>query len=166
MDSNPSRSFVKVDHQQNHRFDEKKGTHHMKNLAKAALLVATLFTAISVTPAQVSIGIRIGPPPPPHVVRVHPVSPGPDFLWVEGYWYPVGGHYRWHEGYWTQPPYAGARWVGPHHDGQQFYAGYWDGPHGRFEHDHRWDHDRDRDYHHDRDDHHDQDDHHDDHDRR
>jgi hypothetical protein len=26
MDSNPNRSFVKVDHQQNHRFDEEKGT--------------------------------------------------------------------------------------------------------------------------------------------
>ncbi len=25
-----------------------------------------------------------------------PISP----VWVGGYWYPVGGHYRWHDGYW------------------------------------------------------------------
>jgi WXXGXW repeat (2 copies) len=96
--------------------------------------------------AQVSFGIRIGAPPPPRVVRVRPVSPGPDYLWVDGYWYPAGGHYRWHTGYWTRPPYEGAHWVAPHHDGQQYFAGYWDGPRGRFEHDHRWDRDHDRDY--------------------
>ena len=95
--------------------------------------------------AQVSIGVRIGPPPPPRVVRVHPPSPGPGFIWVEGYWYPVNGHYRWHDGYWTRPPYEGARWIAPHHDGGQFYAGYWEGERGRFEHDHRWDREHDRD---------------------
>src|SRR5215831_12805639 len=46
---------------------------------------------------------------------------GGDFVWVEGYWYPVGNHYRWHDGYWTRPPYAGAHWVGPHHDGERFF---------------------------------------------
>jgi hypothetical protein len=102
---------------------------------------------------QVSIGIRIGPPPPPRVVRYRPPAPGPDFFWVDGYWYAAGGRYRWHDGYWTRPPYGGARWVAPRHDGERFYDGYWDGDRGRFEHDHRWDHDRDRDWreHHDRD---------------
>src|SRR5262249_19536509 len=95
---------------------------------------------------QVSIGVAIGPPPPPRVVRVLPTSPGPGFIWVEGYWYPIGHHYKWHSGYWTRPPYAGARWVGPHHDGERFYGGYWDGEHGRREHDHHWDRDRERDY--------------------
>jgi hypothetical protein len=67
-------------------------------------------------------------------------------MWVEGYWYPVGRRYQWHQGYWTRPPYEGARWVPPRHDGQQFFEGYWEGDRGRFEHDHRWDHDHDRDY--------------------
>ncbi|HWZ31494.1 MAG TPA: hypothetical protein VNX18_09195 [Bryobacteraceae bacterium] len=101
---------------------------------------------------QVSIGIRIGAPPPPRVVAVVPARPGPEFIWVEGYWYPVGGRYRWHEGYWTRPPYAGARWVGPHHDGDRFFEGYWDGDRGRYEHDHKFDKHHDRDWHdHDRD---------------
>jgi hypothetical protein len=100
--------------------------------------------------AQVGIGIQIGPPPPPRVLRVRPVSPGPDFVWLDGYHYVVNGRYVWHAGYWTRPPYAGAVWVGPRHDGVRYYDGYWNGPRGRLEHDHRWDHDhhsRDFDHH-------------------
>jgi hypothetical protein len=114
---------------------------------KATLLAAALLATGSVIKAQVSIGIMIGPPPPARVVRVLPERPGPEFLWVGGYWYPVGGHYRWHGGYWTRPPYEGARWVVPHHDGERFYTGYWEGDRGRVEHDHHWDHDHDRDHH-------------------
>jgi len=110
----------------------------MKKLLAIVLLAGgTLF-------GQVSIGIRIGPPPPPRVLRVRPVAPGPDFFWVDGYWYPAGGRYRWHDGYWTRPPYAGARWIAPRHDGEQFFNGYWEGDRGRIEHDHRWDRERDR----------------------
>lgn len=95
---------------------------------------------------QVSIGIQIGAPPPPRVVRVRPIAPGPDYLWIDGYWYADGHRWRWHDGYWTIPPYAGARWIAPRHDGERFYMGYWEGDRGRIEHDHHWDRDRDRDY--------------------
>ena len=131
----------------------------LKSLVKGALLTTLLstllLTAVPASAAQVSFGIRIGPPPAPRVVRTLPPRPGPDFIWVDGYWYPVGNHYRWHAGYWTRPPYPGAHWVGPRHEGGEFYNGYWDGPRGRFDHDHRWDRDRDRDRDrdHDRDDH-------------
>jgi len=118
----------------------------MKAFVKTALLGSLLFLGAQGAKAQVSVGIEIGAPPPPHVLAVRPVTPGPDFLWVDGYWYPVNGHYHWHAGYWTRPPYAGAHWVAPHHDGHSYYAGYWDGDHGRFEHDHKSDHDRDRDH--------------------
>jgi hypothetical protein len=118
----------------------------MKNrvLALTLLTVGGFFGQLAF--GQISLGIRIGPPPAPRVVAVRPVAPGPDYAWVDGYWYPGGGRYRWHAGYWSRPPYAGAHWVGPHHDGERFYAGYWDGGRGRFEHDHHWDNDRDRDY--------------------
>jgi hypothetical protein len=115
-------------------------------------LMALALLAGGAVYGQVSIGIRIGAPPPPRVVAVVPARPGPEFIWVEGYWYPVGGRYRWHEGYWTRPPYAGARWVGPRHDGDRFFEGYWDGDRGRYEHDHKFDKHHDRDWHdHDRD---------------
>src|ERR1700677_5071111 len=111
---------------------------------KTTLLAVLLLSCISIVQAQISVGIRIGPPPRPRVVHALPPRPGPEFVWVDGYWYPASGHYRWHDGYWTRPPYEGARWISPRHDGQQFFVGYWDGPHGRVEHDHRWDHGHDR----------------------
>jgi hypothetical protein len=118
----------------------------MRNFLRAALFGFIVLTGVSAFAGQVSLGIRIGAPPPPRVLAVRPVAPGPGYLWVDGYWYPVAGHYRWHAGYWTRPPYEGAHWVGPHHDGQMFFNGYWDGPRGRIEHDHRWDRGHDRDY--------------------
>jgi hypothetical protein len=127
------------------RLTAKRRLSKMKNLLRAALLSSMLLLFAHHATAQVAIGIQIGPPPPPRHYVV-PVGPGPEYAWVDGYWYPVNGHYVWHKGYWTRPPYAGARWVGPRHDGGRFYAGYWDGPHGRFEHDHHWDHDHDRDH--------------------
>ena len=100
----------------------------MRNFTRMTLVLAVLMFLIGVgapiLSAQVSLGIRIGPPPPPRVLAA-PVAPGPGYVWVGGYWYPVGGHYRWHAGYWSLPPYPGARWVGPHHDGERFFAGYW-----------------------------------------
>jgi hypothetical protein len=96
--------------------------------------------------AQISVGVRIGPPPPPRVVAVRPAAPGPDYVWVDGYWYAANGRWVWHDGYWTRAPYAGARWVGPRYENGMFISGYWEGEHGRFEHRHDWDRERDRDW--------------------
>jgi hypothetical protein len=114
------------------------------------LIVLTLVAAGSIF-AQLSIGVRIGAPPPMRVVRVQPRSPGEGYSWITGYWYPVGSHYKWHDGYWTRPAYSGARWVEPRHDGQRYYAGYWEGDRGQTGHNHRSDRDRNnRDFNHDR----------------
>jgi hypothetical protein len=118
----------------------------MKSYIRNTLLAAMLLTGGAAFGAQVSIGIRIGAPPPPRVVRVVRRSPGADFVRIDGYWYPVGKKYKWHDGYWTRPPYAGAHWVTPHHDGTQFFPGYWEGNKGRTEHDHGSDRKRDRDF--------------------
>jgi hypothetical protein len=121
-------------------------------IVKTKLLVLMLLTAGAVF-AQLSIGVRIGPPPRARVVRVQPQSPGVGYSWVGGYWYPVGHRYTWHEGYWTRPAYAGAHWVEPRHDGTRYFEGYWDGDHGQVAHDHRWDKasDRNRDFNRDHD---------------
>jgi hypothetical protein len=136
---------------------------NFKTCMGTLLLAGTFFVGAPAAFSQVSVGIVIGAPPPPRVYAVRPVEPGPGYFWIDGYWYPVRGHYVWHGGYWTRPPYEGARWIGPRHDGERFYDGYWDGPRGHFEHDHRWDkeHDRDHGRWHDRDDHdrHDHEDH-------
>ncbi len=115
---------------------------------KLKLIGATLLMATgTLFAADFSLGIQIGAPPPPRVLRVRPRAPGPDYAWVDGYWYPVNGRYTWHAGYWSRPPYPGAVWIAPHHDGHRYFEGYWQGDHGRFDHDHRWDRNHDRDYH-------------------
>ena len=122
----------------------------MRNFVKAtALLAVMLFAGASgAAAAQIEFGITIGRPP---VVRVEREtrSPGPGYVWLTGYWYPVGNNnkYTWHEGYWTRPPYECATWVAPRHDGRQYFAGYWQGDRGRTDHDHKSDRDKkSRDY--------------------
>src|SRR5436305_1648001 len=115
---------------------------------KTRLVTLLLWVAGGMS-AQVSVNIQIGAPPPPRVVRVLPRSPGPEYVFVPGYWYPAGRHYKWHDGYYTRPPYAGAHWAEPSHDGRNYHFGYWEGGRGRIDHDHKWDkgrgrgHDRD-----------------------
>jgi hypothetical protein len=127
------------------------GKFRAKLIDMKKTLLALILLAGGSSFAQLSIGVRIGAPPPPRVIHGRPRAPGPDYFWVDGYWYPAGNHYKWHNGYWTRPPYGGAIWVGPRYEGGQFFAGYWNGERGRFEHDHRWDRDHNRDFGHDRD---------------
>src|SRR5579862_9957602 len=61
---------------------------HGKILATVTLRMRTTLLALALLACgavygQVSIGIRIGPPPPPRVVSVLPPRPGPEFIWVE-----------------------------------------------------------------------------------
>ena len=117
-----------------------------KTFLTISLFAAVLLFALPVFAVRISIGIRIGPPPAPRVVPSRPASPEPDFVWIEGYWYPIRNQYHWHEGYWTRPPYPGARWVAPQNDGKRFFDGYWEGEHGRVDYDHPWTADRERDF--------------------
>ena len=117
----------------------------MKRILQAASISAVLLAFAPAAHAQVSFDVRTGPPPrAPRAYRVPP-QPGPDYVWVEGYWYPVNGQYRWHNGYWTLPPYPDAYWVAPYYDRDQYVSGYWEGPRGDVHHDHRWDQARQRD---------------------
>jgi WXXGXW repeat (2 copies) len=118
--------------------------HPMTRVTKIALLAGMLLLGASVTHAQGSVGIKIGPPPFPRIVSsAGQVRPGKDFVWIGGYWYPVEGHYVWRDGYWTRRPYPGADWVPPHHNGQLYFPGYWEGKRARAERDRRSDRDRD-----------------------
>jgi len=118
------------------------------------LLAAMLLTA-GIGVAQFSVGIHIGEPPRPRVIRVRPASPGPGYSWVDGYWYPQGNRYTLHQGYWTRPPYEGSQWMAPRYEGGMYYQGYWNGNDRQMGHDHQWDRNRQRRDYQDRDDHHD-----------
>jgi len=101
----------------------------MKTLLKAFAISTLLLVPAAATPAQAQVrfGISIGTPPPaPRYYRVSP-RPGQGYEWVEGYWYPRGGHYVWRNGYWVRPPYAGAYWARPYYDRGRYYSGHWNG---------------------------------------
>jgi hypothetical protein len=98
-----------------------------RSAAKTVLCTGMLLLAASGMRAQRSAGIEIGPPPYPRIVSTAgQIRPGPEFVWIAGYWYPAFGHYAWKEGHWVRPPHPGAAWVPPHHDGHRFFAGYWE----------------------------------------
>ncbi len=110
-------------------------------------LLAALILTAGIGFGQFSVGIHIGQPPRPRVIRIRPNSPGPGYSWIDGYWYPQGNRYSWHQGYWTRPPYEGSQWMAPRYEGGMYYQGYWNGSRGEMGHDHRWDRDRKyRDY--------------------
>jgi hypothetical protein len=100
---------------------------------KKSLLVLLLLASSSAFAAtHFSIGIGVGPaygyyaaPPPPPPVYYAPPSPGPGFVWVSGYYYPVGRRYEWRQGYWTRPPRGHVRWVAPRYQRGRYFSGYW-----------------------------------------
>src|SRR5215470_5762738 len=74
----------------------------MKKIFNALAISALVVGFASAAHAQVSVGVRIGPPPAPRAYRVPPRA-APDREWVEGHWTRQGSHYRWHDGTWARP---------------------------------------------------------------
>jgi hypothetical protein len=84
---------------------------------------------------HVSIGVNLGgfygggyyvaAPPPPPPVYYAPPAPRPGYVWVSGYYYPVGARYEYRAGYWARPPYRNARWYAPRYERGRYYRGYW-----------------------------------------
>ena len=62
---------------------------------------------------SVSIGIDAPPPPPRHEIIIERDRPGPDYIWVDGYWGGAPGGYVWIAGHWERPPHRHAQWFGP-----------------------------------------------------
>jgi len=94
----------------------------MKNINKFFMaLLVTIFTVINAN-AQVSLSLRIGPPPLP--VYEQPYCPDAGYLWIPGYWAYSDSGYYWVPGYWALPPEIGFYWT----------PGYWDysGPYYRW----------------------------------
>jgi hypothetical protein len=94
---------------------------------KPKLLVLAFLTGSSMFAAShVGVNVEIGaPPPPPRAYYAPTQSPGHNFVWIAGYWEPVGREYRWREAYWAPRPWAHAKWVAPRYHGHRYYAGYW-----------------------------------------
>jgi hypothetical protein len=71
---------------------------------------------------RVSIGIGFGghgagfyQPPPSYVSNIPP-CPGPDYIWVDGYWSQNYGRNTWVAGYWNRQPFSSGYQVAPPFD--------------------------------------------------
>jgi hypothetical protein len=73
-------------------------------------------------------GVVVSGPPPAPVREERPTAPGPQAVWVSGYWHWTGMQYAWIPGHWDAPP-PGATWNAPVYtarDGRYFYeSGSW-----------------------------------------
>lgn len=105
----------------------------MRRIAAFSLAFALATTCLSHAPpalAQIDVSISVDVEPPPLPVYVQPPIPGPDYVWVPGYWAwsdDVG--YYWVPGTWVLPPQADLLWTPGYwgwNDGiYVFHVGYW-----------------------------------------
>jgi hypothetical protein len=61
----------------------------------------------------VGADVAVSEPPPAAVQETVVAAPGPEYIWIGGYWGREGGHWRWEAGHWARPPRRGAVWVAP-----------------------------------------------------
>lgn len=86
---------------------------------------------ILVAPACASRGrvyVRVGPPAP--IVELRIDAPGPDFVWIAGYFRWDSRQYVWVPGHWARRPHARAiwvpgRWVQHGRRGWYYVEGHW-----------------------------------------
>ena len=68
-------------------------------------------------------------PPPPRTNVVVGVAPGPNHVWVGGYWMRRGQSWTWVDGRWMARPRPGVVWVPGYWDrrprGHVWVSGYW-----------------------------------------
>lgn len=98
-------------------------------LLACAVSAGALGAAALPAAAQVYGGVYVQAGPPAPIYETIPVSPGPSYYWVGGYWGWNGYRYVWRHGYYAYRPYAGAIWQ----------RGYWGhGPRGWSWHPGHW----------------------------
>ena len=84
--------------------------------------------AVYVPGPEVEGGVVVSSEPPPLQVEVVPVSPGPAYVWIGGFW-EWHDHWVWIPGHYAACPRPDAVWVGPvwHHEGHGWVhrPGHW-----------------------------------------
>ena len=70
----------------------------MKKILMMGLVMLSAFIIESCGPSELTVSSR---PETPYYVR--PVSPGPDYVWIDGDWHVRNSTYYWTEGRWVRP---------------------------------------------------------------
>jgi hypothetical protein len=107
--------------------------HSRLRCVRSLLFAVAVLSLSAASSAAVFVSVAIAPPALP--VYAQPLCPGPNYIWIPGYWaYGPEGYY-WVPGTWVIAPYVGALWT-PGYWGWAnglyvWNAGYW-GPHVGF----------------------------------
>lgn len=68
--------------------------------------------------------------PPAEKVETITVSPGPNYIWLKGYWKWENSRWAWSNGHWAIRPHASAVWHPGHWDAKEhgwvWVEGHWD----------------------------------------
>lgn len=101
-----------------------------QRLFSVAALCAMGGLAACMPPRRVGIDIvYVDRAPPPRRVEVIPARPGPEFVWIGGYWAWASREYVWTPGHWERPPRRRVHWVQGrwHKHGHEWYwePGHW-----------------------------------------
>jgi hypothetical protein len=98
----------------------------MKRVQAAVLAAgfAAVLTSAACLPSPPPGAVYVRVPPPAARVEVSGVAPGPDSIWVDGYWVWRDSRYAWVDGRWDRRPRARARWV-PGHWKNTRHGWYW-----------------------------------------
>jgi len=95
----------------------------LRTVALVGASVAILLVSSNKASAD-SFSIQVGVPPPPLIVE-HPWAPPyAGAVWIGGHHEWVGGHWVWVGGYYTYPPH-GAHWIRAHYHNGYYYPGRW-----------------------------------------
>jgi hypothetical protein len=81
-------------------------------LSPAAMAPGMPDPATATPPAVTNNSVVVAQAPPAPVTEVIPVQPGPEYVWVPGYW-EWRGRWVWYGGAWVLRPRPGVIWVGP-----------------------------------------------------
>ena len=91
-------------------------------LSIAGFSIPAATASTSLADISINLGLDLEGPPPPRQEVIVGVAPGPDFVWIGGYWDGSPGHYAWVGGRWGRPPHPHGKWSAPHwdkdHDGR------------------------------------------------
>jgi hypothetical protein len=112
-----------------------KAMNAKRTLVLLPLLLTTVLCLFDVSCVATvrggGVGLWVDIPPPALREEVVIERPGPDHVWVGGFWEwrPAVHNYEWVPGHWARPPHRRAVWVGPRWEhrrrGWYYRPGYW-----------------------------------------
>jgi hypothetical protein len=81
-------------------------------------------------PPPMDLHVRVVPEaPPPLRAEVVIPRPGPNHVWVKGYWHHDGAAWAWMDGRWIEPPRPHVRWITARYErvdgGTRYIPGHW-----------------------------------------